>query len=122
MTSTTELGRLVEGDEIVGLPLVNRNAYAELSLTPGVMANSASPSSNPSGTPNFVVGVPSTDVQINGSIDGGNPEVAFYLDGGNNITGIRNYGNQLPTQTHSRSFESRPPTSRHNTGTCRPPL
>ena len=103
-TSTTELGRLVEGDEIVGLPLVNRNAYAELSLTPGVMANSASPASNPSGTPNFVVGVPSTDVQINGSIDGGNPEVAFYLDGGNNMTGIRNYGNQLPNPDALQEF------------------
>ncbi len=95
-TDTAELGRTVAQAEIVGLPLVNRNAYAELSLTPGVMANSASPQSNSAGTPNFVIGLPSTDVQINGSIDGGNPEVSFYLDGGLNINGIRNYGNQLP--------------------------
>jgi hypothetical protein len=95
-TDTAELGRTVETAEIVGLPLVNRNAYAELSLTPGVMANSASPQSNSTGTPNFVIGLPSTDVQVNGSIDGGNPEVSFYLDGGLNINGIRNYGNQLP--------------------------
>ena len=103
-TSNAELGRTVEAAEIVGLPLVNRNAYSELSLTPGVMANSYSPASNPSGTPNFVIGLPSADVQVNGSIDGGNPEVAFYLDGGNNITGIRNYGNQLPNPDALEEF------------------
>ncbi len=103
-TSTAELGRTIEPAEIIGLPLVNRNAYAELSLTPGVQANSASPSSNPNGTPNFVIGLPSADVQINGSIDGGNPEVAFYLDGGSNVTGIRNYGNQLPNPDALEEF------------------
>jgi hypothetical protein len=102
--ANAELGRTIESAEIIGLPLVNRNAYAQLSLTPGVQANSASPSSNPNGTPNFVIGLPSADVQINGSIDGGNPEVAFYLDGGANITGIRNYGNQLPNPDALEEF------------------
>jgi hypothetical protein len=103
-TSTAELGRTVQPEEIVGLPLVNRNAYSELSLTPGVMANSSSQQSNPNGTPNFVIGLPSTDVQVNGSIDGGNPEVSFYLDGGLNINGIRNYGNQLPNPDALEEF------------------
>lgn len=103
-TTTAELGRTVQPAEIIGLPLVNRNAYAELSLTPGVMANSASQQSNASGTPNFVIGLPSTDVQINGSIDGGNPEVSFYLDGGLNINGVRNYGNQLPNPDALEEF------------------
>ena len=103
-TSTAELGRTVESAEITGLPLVNRNAYTELSLTPGVMANSASAQSNSTGTPNFVIGLPSTDVQVNGSIDGGNPEVSFYLDGGLNINGIRNYGNQLPNPDALEEF------------------
>jgi hypothetical protein len=103
-TSDAELGRTISPAEIVGLPLVNRNAYAMLSLTPGVMANSMSQQSNPSGTPNFVIGLPSTDVQINGSIDGGNPEVSFYLDGGLNINGIRNYGNQLPNPDALEEF------------------
>ena len=103
-TSTAELGRTIQPAEIIGLPLVNRNAYAELSLTPGVMANSASQQSNPSGTPNFVIGLPSTDVQVNGSIDGGNPEVSFYLDGGLNINGVRNYGNQLPNPDALEEF------------------
>jgi hypothetical protein len=103
-TSTAELGRTIQPAEIIGMPLVNRNAYAELSLTPGVMANSASQQSNPSGTPNFVIGLPSTDVPVNGSIDGGNPEVSFYLDGGLNINGIRNYGNQLPNPDALEEF------------------
>jgi hypothetical protein len=103
-TSNAELGRTIQPAEIVGLPLVNRNAYAELSLTPGVQANSASPSSNPNGTPNFVIGLPSADVQVNGSIDGGNPEVSFYLDGGVNMSGIRNYGNQLPNPDALEEF------------------
>lgn len=103
-TSDAELGRTIQPAEIVGLPLVNRNAYAELSLTPGVMYNSASQQSNANGTPNFVIGLPSTQVQINGSIDGGNPEVSFYLDGGLNINGIRNYGNQLPNPDALEEF------------------
>ena len=103
-TSTAVLGRTVEPAEIIGMPLVNRNAYAELSLTPGVMANSASGQSNANGTPNFVVGQPSVDVQINGSIDGGNPEVSFYLDGGLNISGVRNYGNQVPNPDALEEF------------------
>jgi hypothetical protein len=103
-TSTQELGRTIEADEIVGLPLVNRNVYTEVTLTPGVMANNNSPTTNPSGSPNFTVGLPSADVQINGSIDGGNPEVAFYLDGGNNITGMRNYGNPAPNPDALQEF------------------
>jgi len=103
-TTSAELGRTIQPAEIVGLPLVNRNAYAELSLTPGVQANSFSPASNPNGTPNFVIGLPSADVQVNGSIDGGNPEVSFYLDGGINMSGIRNYGNQVPNPDALEEF------------------
>jgi len=103
-TTTAELGRTISPAEIINLPLVNRNAYAQLSLTPGVMSNSASPSSNPNGTPNFIIGVPSTQVQVNGSIDGGVPMVSYYLDGGINMTGIRNYGNPLPNPDALQEF------------------
>ena len=103
-TSSAELGRTVSPSEIIGLPLVNRNAYAELSLTPGVQSNSASPQSNPSGTPNFVIGVPSTQVVVNGGIDGGTPMVSYYLDGGINMTGLRNYGNPLPNPDALQEF------------------
>jgi hypothetical protein len=103
-TSTAELGRTVQPSEIIGLPSVNRNAYAALSLTPGVQSNSASPASNPSGTPNFVIGLPSTQVVVNGGIDGGTPMVSFYLDGGINMTGLRNYGNPLPNPDALQEF------------------
>jgi hypothetical protein len=108
-TSSATLGRTVQPDEIIGLPLVNRNAYAELSLTPGVQSNSASGStnasnSNPNGTPNYQIGVPSTQVIVNGGIDGGVPMVSFFLDGGSNMTGIRNYGNPLPNPDALEEF------------------
>jgi hypothetical protein len=103
-TSNASLGRTVTSDELVGLPLVNRNIYAEISLTPGVMANNNSPTSNPSGNPTVATGLYVEDVQINGSIDGGSAEVAFYLDGGNNITGMRNYGNPSPNPDATQEF------------------
>ena len=103
-TSDAVLGRTIEPDEIVGLPLVNRNVYSEVSLTPGVMANNNSPSSNPSGNPTMATGLYVEDVQINGSIDGGSAEVAFYHHGGNNITGMRNYGNPSPNPDATEEF------------------
>ncbi len=76
---------------------------------PGVQSNSASGStnasnSNPNGTPNYQIGVPSTQVVVNGGIDGGVPMVSFYLDGGSNMTGIRNYGNPLPNPDALEEF------------------
>jgi hypothetical protein len=103
-TNDAVLGRTIEGAEMLGLPLVNRNVYAELSLTPGVMANSMSPTTNPSGTPNMTVGLPSAAVQVNGALDSGNGTTAFYLDGGNNITGMRNYGNPAPNPDALEEF------------------
>jgi Carboxypeptidase regulatory-like domain/TonB dependent receptor len=103
-TSDAVLGRTIEPDEIVGLPLVNRNIYTQVSLTPGVMANNNSPSANPTGNPTFATGLYIADVQINGSMDGGSAAVAFYLDGGNNITGMRNYGNPAPNPDAVEEF------------------
>jgi hypothetical protein len=81
---------------------VNRNAYTELTLTPGIQSNSASSQLNPNGTPNFVIGVPSTQIIVNDGVDGDVPMVSFYLDGGFNMTGIRNYGNALPNPMISK--------------------
>jgi hypothetical protein len=100
-TTSAELGRTVEPAEIIGLPLVNRNVYTEISLTAGVQSNSASASNN---TPNFQIGLPATQVVINGGIDAGVPMVSYYLDGGINMTGIRNYGNQLPNPDALEEF------------------
>lgn len=103
-TSDAVLGRTIEPSEIIGLPLVNRNIYSEVSLTPGVMANNNSSTSNPTGTPTTATGLYIEDVQINGSIDGGSAGVAFYLDGGNNITEMRNYGNPSPNPDAVEEF------------------
>jgi hypothetical protein len=103
-TTSAELGRTVTPAEIIELPLVNRNAYAELSLTAGVQSNSASGQSNPSGTPNYQIGEPATDVIVNGGIDAGNAMVSYYLDGGINMTGLRNYGNPLPNPDALQEF------------------
>ncbi|HEY1647476.1 MAG TPA: carboxypeptidase-like regulatory domain-containing protein [Terracidiphilus sp.] len=103
-TSSAELGRTVTPEEITGLPLVNRDAYEELSLIPGVMANNESQQSNPSGSANFNIGVPAADVQINGSTDGGVGQVSFYLDGGLNMSVLRDYGQQLPNPDALEEF------------------
>ena len=103
-TTDAVLGRTLEPEEINNLPLVNRNTYTLISLTPGVSANNNSSTSNPSGNPTFATGLYVEDVQINGSIDGGSAGVAFYLDGGNNITGMRNYGNPSPNPDAVEEF------------------
>ena len=41
-TSDPVLGVTLEPNDIIGLPMVNRNIYSEVSLTPGVMANNNS--------------------------------------------------------------------------------
>jgi Carboxypeptidase regulatory-like domain len=103
-TSDPVLGVTLEPNDIISLPMVNRNIYSEVSLTPGVMANNNSSTSNPTGNPTFATGLYIEDVQINGSIDGGNASVGFYLDGGNNITGMRNYGNPSPNPDAVEEF------------------
>jgi hypothetical protein len=103
-TTSESVGRTISPEEINNLPLVNRNAYTEISLTAGVQSNSTSTATNPNGTANFAIGVPSTQVIINGGVDGGVPMVSFYLDGGINMTGIRNYGNPLPNPDALQEF------------------
>jgi Carboxypeptidase regulatory-like domain/TonB dependent receptor len=100
-TATSEVGRTISPHEMNNFPLTTRNAYAALSAVPGVQSNSQSNSQN---TPNFVIGVPSTQVIINGGVDGGVPMVSFYLDGGINMTGLRNYGNPLPNPDALEEF------------------
>jgi hypothetical protein len=103
-TSDAILGVTIEPNQIIDLPLVNRNTYTLISLTPGVMANNNSSTQNPTGTPTTATGLYIEDVQINGSIDGGSASVAFYLDGGNNITEMRNYGNPAPNPDAVEEF------------------
>lgn len=102
-TTTADLGRTVQPEEITELPIVNRDVYTEVSLTPGVQSNSGSALT--ANTPNEIGGQPpAEDVVINGSIDGGSPMVSFYVDGASNITAQRNYGNQLPDPDAIQEF------------------
>jgi Carboxypeptidase regulatory-like domain/TonB dependent receptor len=92
-TSSPELGRTIENEEVVNLPLVNRNAYELLQLTPGVQSSSFNPGQS---NPVITLGYPEQRTFINGGVDGGAGSVSYYLDGGINMTGLRNTGNILP--------------------------
>ncbi len=93
-TSNVELGRTVDNAEIVDLPIVNRNLYTLLDLTPGVQRNDNS----------IVLGYPEQRTLLNGGVDGGAGSVNYYLDGGVNITGLRNTGNILPNPDAVQEF------------------
>ncbi len=92
-STSPEIGRTIEHEEIENVPLVNRNAYQLLELTPGVQNSTFNP-----GQPNPVItlGYPEQRTFINGGVDGGAGSVSYYLDGGINMTGLRNTGNILP--------------------------
>lgn len=80
------LSKTVDNREIENLPLVGRNVYDLLSLTPGVQKVQNE----------NAVGFPMQHVIINGSSDNMVGQVTYYLDGGINMTGVRNTGNVLP--------------------------
>ncbi len=93
-TADAQIGRTVENKEIVRLPLVNRDVYGLLNLTPGVEMN----------TQANTVGFRQYSVAINGSGDGGAGSVAYFLDGGSNMTGLRNTGNVTPNPDAVQEF------------------
>ncbi len=89
-----QIGRTVQNREIIQLPLVNRDVYSLLNLTPGVEMNTTA----------NTVGFKQTTVAINGSSDGGTGGVSYYLDGGSNMTGLRNTGNATPNPDAIQEF------------------
>jgi outer membrane receptor protein involved in Fe transport len=89
------VGRTVDNVEIDNLPLVGRNVYQLLSLTPGVQQNTNTNS----------LGFPEQHVYINGSTDDFTGQVSFYLDGGLNMTGLRNSGNAIPNPDAVAQFD-----------------
>jgi Carboxypeptidase regulatory-like domain len=93
-TADAQIGRSVENAEITTLPIVGRNVYTLLSLTPGVSSNANS----------IVLGYPEQRTTINGGADGGAGSVNYYLDGGNNMTGLRNTGNIAPNPDAVEEF------------------
>src|SRR6266852_2188424 len=90
-----EIGRTVQNQEISQLPLVNRNVYTLLTLTPGVQRVAID---------DVVLGFPEQRTLINGGVDGGAGSVNYYLDGGSNMTGLRNTGNNLPNPDAIQEF------------------
>jgi hypothetical protein len=102
-TGNSTLGRTITNVEIDNLPLVDRNVYRLLDLTPGVQNNNAAGTGGNGGVIN-PLGYPEQHVKINGSSDSGVGQVAYYLDGGSNMTGVRNTGNPLPNPDAIREF------------------
>ncbi|HEY2018578.1 MAG TPA: carboxypeptidase regulatory-like domain-containing protein [Bryobacteraceae bacterium] len=92
--ANAQVGRTVTNLEIIQMPLVNRDLYSLLNLTPGVEMNNTA----------NTVGFRQTTVSINGSGDGGTGSVAYYLDGGSNMTGLRNTGNATPNPDTVEEF------------------
>jgi hypothetical protein len=93
-TSNAQIGRTTTGSEINNLPIVGRNVYTLLSLTPGVDSNANS----------IVLGYPEQRTMINGGVDGGAGSVNYFLDGGTNMTGLRNTGNIAPNPDAVEEF------------------
>jgi outer membrane receptor protein involved in Fe transport len=102
-TGNSTLGRTISNVEIDNLPLVDRNVYTLLDLTPGVQNNNAAGTGANGGVIN-PLGYPEQHVKINGSSDSGVGQVSYYLDGGSNMTGVRNTGNPLPNPDAIREF------------------
>lgn len=92
-TADASIGRTIENKEIQVLPLVNRDVYSLLMLTPGV---DAADSTNPLGSPAEIS-------VVNGSASG-TGSISYYLDGGNNTAGLRNTGNALPNPDAVQEF------------------
>lgn len=93
-TDDAQIGRTVTNAEITTLPIVGRNVYSLLNLTPGVEATGNS----------IVLGFPEQRTMINGGVDGGAGSVNYYLDGGTNMTGLRNTGNIAPNPDAVEEF------------------
>lgn len=93
-TTDASLGRTVQNKEVVSLPLVNRDVYALLGLTPGI--------ENSETVNNF--GYPEQHTMINGGAYGGSGSVNYYLDGGSNMGGLRNTGNAAPNPDAVQEF------------------
>jgi hypothetical protein len=118
-TTSSELGRTVQSREIENLPLVERNVYTLLDLTPGVQSNNNGVATASTGTSTFILGYPEQRTLINGGTDGGTGSVNYYLDGGINMTNLRNTGKSYPNLTPSRNSKFRQIATMQNTAVLR---
>ena len=93
-TTSASLSRTVGQNEVLNLPLVNRDLYSLLSLTGGVTSNETS----------NALGGPEQNTTINGSQRAQIGSVNFQLDGGNNTAGLRGTGNPAPNPEAIQEF------------------
>lgn len=93
-SSAASLGRVIDNTEVDNLPIVGRNVYDLLGLTAGVQTS----------TQSNVLGYPQQVVYINGGTDNFVGSVSYYLDGGLNMTSLRNTGNILPNPDALQEF------------------
>ena len=94
-TNNAEVATTVENTLITELPIVNRNVYTLLDITPGVQQNS-----NQVG-----LGLPEQHTSMNGGVEAGySTSVNYYLDGGANVGSLRNSGNILPNPDAIEEF------------------
>src|SRR5437667_10045089 len=93
-TASASLARTVGQNEVLNLPLVNRDLYQLLSITGGVTSNTSSNS----------LGGPEQVTMINGSGAAQMGTVNFQLDGGNNTAGLRGTGNPAPNPAAVQEF------------------
>jgi len=93
-TSSAALSRTVGQNEVLNLPLVNRDLYSLLTITGGVTSNDNSNS----------LGGPEQLTTINGSQRAQIGSVNFQLDGGNNTAGLRGTGNPAPNPEAVQEF------------------
>ncbi len=93
-TTNAALGHTVNNMDILNLPLVNRNVYSLLELTPGVDNTQSENDFGPEGR----------ETSINGSANGGMGGVQYTLDGGSNNMGLRNAGNPAPNPDAVQEF------------------
>ena len=93
-TTSASLSRSVNQNEVLNLPLVNRDLYSLLNMTGGVTSNENSNS----------LGGPEQLTTINGSQKAQIGSVNFQLDGGNNTAGLRGTGNPAPNPEAIQEF------------------
>lgn len=94
-TSTGEIGTTVENAQIENLPLVGRNVYDLLELTPGFQHQEMDQTT---------LGIQQQLTFMNGGADGGLGSTSYYLDGGLNMTGVRETGNAIPSPDAVQEF------------------
>ena len=75
LLGSAEIGRTIQSQEITALPLVERNVFTLLDLTPGVQSNNNGVATASTGTSTFILGYPEQRTLINGGTDGGTGSV-----------------------------------------------